>query len=76
MTVGKERPPEVADGGERSPRPNPPSPALRWIWVLECDHRILADDAVGEQDSCYCPACGLSCAVKDDFVYRDEDVSA
>lgn len=76
MSVGKTRHPEPRMAGEATPKPNPPSPILRWVWVLECGHNVLADDAPDPlEDRVYCPGCGFSCLVVDQFFYRDEDAT-
>jgi hypothetical protein len=48
----------------------------RWMWTLECTHKVLSDSPAPENAREFCPGCGFVLPVLDSEVYFDEEGAA
>jgi hypothetical protein len=48
----------------------------RWMWTLECTHKVLCDSHAPDDAREFCPGCGFVLPVIDSEVYFDEEGAA
>jgi hypothetical protein len=68
--------PRIAGDGGPLPGDPPVVSHLRYMWALECGHKVLADAPPPENAREFCPGCGFVMTVTEHDIYLDEEAAA